>query len=121
MEQEKSLMQAKPISLLTRAGVHHQLKAEQIIAITGDTNYSYIHLASGERLHRSRPILYFSRMFPDFLRIHKKALINPPYVSYYNLPIVREPNGYVIMKNDLRLEVSRRRVQQVGQILGCAC
>lgn len=106
------------MNLTSRAGVHHRLASEQIIAITGDTNYSYIHLISGERLHRSRPILYFSRMFPDFLRIHKKALINPMYVSHYNLPIVREPNGYVIMKNDLRLEVSRRRVQQVGQVLG---
>ncbi|WP_461129586.1 LytTR family transcriptional regulator DNA-binding domain-containing protein [Spirosoma aerophilum] len=109
------------MNLITRAGAHHRLTPDQIIAITGDTNYSYVHLITGERLHRSRPILFFSKMFPDFLRIHKKALINPTHVSHYNLPIVREPNGYVVMRNDLRLEVSRRRVQQVGQVLSCDC
>ena len=105
------------MNLLPRAGVHHLFVPDQIVAITANTNYSYVHLINGERVLKSRPVLFYAKKYPDFLRIHKNALINPQHASQFRRSKANSLSGYVIMTNDLRFDVSRRRVQQVSQVL----
>ncbi|GAB3884779.1 LytTR family DNA-binding domain-containing protein [Spirosoma agri] len=100
------------------AGVRHNLDTDQIIAITADINYSYVYMLNGDCLHRSRTLKWYLDRWPHLLRIHKNALINIDYVQSYSLTGGKQPVGFVVMKNNLRLEVSRRNIKAVGQVLG---
>jgi DNA-binding LytR/AlgR family response regulator len=95
------------------AGVRHRFEPDKVIAITADANYSFVHLLTGQRLHMSRSLGWFNQRWPVFLRIHKHTLINPMHVREYSLKMGRHPMGYVIMTNNLRLDVSRRNIKQV--------
>jgi DNA-binding LytR/AlgR family response regulator len=106
-------MQARP-----GAGVRHQIEPDSVIAITADGNYSYIHMINGERLYVSRTLSWFTQRWPALLRIHKHALINPGFINQYQLKMGKRPIGHVVMKTNLRLEVSRRRIREVETYLG---
>lgn len=99
------------------AGVRHTFDLNQVIAITADINYSYVHMLNGSCLLRSRTLKWFYDRWPELLRIHKNALINPTFVEYYSVTGGKHPAGYVVMKNSLRLEISRRNVKSVGEQL----
>ncbi|GAB3884785.1 LytTR family DNA-binding domain-containing protein [Spirosoma agri] len=105
-------MQANP-----GAGARHQLDPETVIAITADSNYSYIYTTKGERLYVSRTLRWHNQRWPAFLRIHKHALVNPDFIQRYSLSNTRNAFGHVIMETNLRLEVSRRRVRLVKTFL----
>ncbi|MCK8493747.1 LytTR family transcriptional regulator [Spirosoma sp. RP8] len=99
------------------AGVRHKFDIDQVVAITADVNYSYVYFLNGDCLHRSRTLKWYLERWPDLLRIHKNALINVDKISEYSLISGRQPSGYVIMINNLRLEVSRRNIKQVADYL----
>ena len=100
------------------AGVRHNLDTQQIIAIIADVNYSYVYLLNGDCLHRSRTLKWYVDQWPYLLRIHKNALINPDHVQSYSLTGGKQPSGSVTMNNSLHLEVSRRNIRLVEQVLG---
>lgn len=91
-----------------------------IIAVTGDGNYSNIHLTSGETLLYSYTTKRIGEHFPELVRIKKGTLINVAYVKSYQLSTNKNVPGYVVMKNGLQLEVSRRLKVQIRQLLGKA-
>ncbi len=99
------------------AGIHHKFDIEQVVAITADINYSYVYFSDGSCLHRSRTLKWYLERWPVLLRIHKNALINVDYIANYHLVSGRQPSGYVIMKNDLRLDVSHRNIKKVADFL----
>lgn len=99
------------------AGVRHKFDPQQVIAITADINYSYVHLVNGSCLLRSRTLKWFSERWPTLLRIHKNALINVEHIHHYSLITGKRPSGYVVMTNSLRLEVSRRNIKDARERL----
>ncbi|GEM_PF-2783240 len=105
-------MKARP-----EAGVHHKLDLEQVVAITADINYSYVYFSNGSCVHRSRTLKWYLERWPTLLRIHKNALINVEHIATYHLVSGRQPSGYVIMKNNLRLDVSHRNIKKVADFL----
>lgn len=96
------------MSSIHAAGVRHRLSINQIIAITAAINYSYIHYINGTTQLHSRTLKWFSGQFPSLIRIHKASLINSDQIYYYHLPAIKNSGGYVVMKNNMRLDVSRR-------------
>ncbi|GAB3973581.1 hypothetical protein GCM10028806_27720 [Spirosoma terrae] len=96
------------MSSIHAAGVRHQLCLDKIIAITASINYSYIHYTNGTTQLHSRTLKWFSDQFPSLIRIHKASLINTAQIYHYHLPAIKNSGGYVIMKNNMRLDVSRR-------------
>ena len=105
------------MKLPPKAGVRHQFTVEQVTAITADINYSYIHLITGERLYISRTLKWCTERWPSLVRIHKNAMINLDHVYNYGQNAGRQQTGYVIMKTNLRLDVSRRRLKEVIQLI----
>jgi DNA-binding LytR/AlgR family response regulator len=96
------------MSSIHAAGVRHQLSLDKIIAITAAINYSYVHYTNGTTQLHSRTLKWFSEQFPSLIRIHKASLINSDQIYHYHLPALKNSGGYVVMKNNMRLDVSRR-------------
>ena len=48
--------------------------------LTGANNYTWVQFRSGKRVLLSKSLTYFADQLPNFVRIHKTALINPACV-----------------------------------------
>lgn len=98
----------KRISGGKRNESHHvQLSAADIRYMTGDGNYTKIHLASGEVVIMSVTLKEYERRLPGFIRIHKQTMVNPAHIARFHYR-TRE-DSLVIMQDDTSFLVSRRR------------
>jgi two-component system, LytTR family, response regulator len=80
----------------------------KIICCTANGNYSIVIMEdSATNILVAKTLKYFEEILsPDlFFRIHNSTLINLNYVKKYS----KEDGGYVVMKNDSRFEISRRK------------
>lgn len=90
---------------------------QTVLYLTGDVNYSYVHLLNGQVILSSRTLKWFSQQWPSFLRVHKHALVNLTYVQHIKLaPSLRSPS-YLIMQDKTSLIIARRRVDLVMEQL----
>jgi len=93
------------------------VKVSDIIRIEGDSNYSFIYLAGGDKIHSSRTLGDFEELLashPGFFRIHKTHLVNFEHV----LRLIKTEGGYLEMTDGSQVEISRRRKAEVLQLLG---
>lgn len=100
-------------------GVIHEI-IEYPVLIThmeGANNYTWLYFRDGRKQLVSKPLRYFEQRMPDFLRIHKTALVNPQYVRDWQAPPRRRMAGFIRMQNDTVLPVGRRRWEEVVQKL----
>lgn len=105
------------MSTLHAAGIRHRLTLDDIVVITADINYSFVHRVSGVTQLQSRTLKWYADRFPGLLRIHKASLINTRHVHHYFILGGKRPYGYLIMKNGMRLDISRRNISLVKQRL----
>jgi two-component system, LytTR family, response regulator len=94
------------IGLPTKDGLIFIL-IEEIIACEADGTYTCIHLNNSSKILVSKSLKdYEVSLAPyNFLRVHNSYLINMNEVKRY----FRGDGGYVIMSNDLKIDVSKRR------------
>ncbi|MEM7656335.1 MAG: LytTR family DNA-binding domain-containing protein [Bacteroidota bacterium] len=95
------------ISLPNAFGIH-LVELEQIIRIEGEENYSRVFLHQQEPILMARTLKYVQQLIdsPQFIRVHRKHLVNLHYVvSYQN-----QPAHVVIMEDGSRLPISRRKL-----------
>jgi two-component system, LytTR family, response regulator len=88
-----------------------------IIRLEGDSNYTHIFTASGERYHSSRTLKDYEEMLAqmrNFIRVHKTHMVNADHISSY----VKTDGGYVVMSDGSKVEVSRRKKQELIGRLG---
>ena len=81
---------------------------DEIIHIEAASNYSVFHLDKRETITVSRVLKEYEELLPDsqFARIHKSSIINLNYLKEFNFK-----NGMeVLLKNGVKIAVSRRRV-----------
>ncbi len=81
---------------------------DEIIHIEAASNYSVFHLDKRETITVSRVLKEYEELLPDsqFVRIHKSSIINLNYLKEFNFK-----NGMeVLLKNGVKIAVSRRRV-----------
>ncbi|MBD2700032.1 LytTR family transcriptional regulator DNA-binding domain-containing protein [Spirosoma sp. BT702] len=93
------------------------LHPERINHLSGANNYSWIHFRDGEKKLLAKPISYLELLLPDFIRVHKTALLNPAFITKLYQPPRRKMSGKVYMDTGDVFPVSRRRLQTVIDLL----
>jgi two-component system LytT family response regulator len=80
---------------------------KEIVRFEAEDNYTHIFLEGGERITASKTIkAYEDMLIPfNFYRVHKRHVINLNYMRKF----VKGDGGYLIMDDDIKIEVSRRR------------
>lgn len=83
----------------------------------GDSDYSFIFLIGGEKIHSSKTLGDFEELLanqPSFFRVHKTLLVNMEHV----VKLIKTECGYLEMSDGSQVEISRRRKAEVLQLLG---
>lgn len=80
---------------------------KDIVRFEAEDNYTHIYLNSGERITASKTIKAYEDMLVpfNFYRVHKRHVINLNYMRKF----VKGDGGYLVMDDDIKIEVSRRR------------
>ncbi|MEZ4985805.1 MAG: LytTR family DNA-binding domain-containing protein [Saprospiraceae bacterium] len=80
---------------------------KDILRFEAEDNYTHIHMENGERITASKTIKAYEDMLApfNFYRVHKRHVINLNYMRKF----VKGDGGYLIMDDDMKIEVSRRR------------
>jgi two-component system LytT family response regulator len=83
------------------------VKLEDIVYCEAEGSYTVLHFNDKKAITVSKPLGDYDQLLEDghFLRVHKSYLINLQHVKEYH----RGEGGMVIMSNDTKIEVSRRR------------
>lgn len=104
----KSPEEERKIVLQTRTKTEF-VTLNKISYLQAELNYSSIFLSDQNRIVVSKTLKEFEEMLCDdtghFIRIHKKFIINISHVQ----SIERGEECWVLLNNNVRLEVSRRR------------
>lgn len=80
---------------------------KDIVRFEAEDNYTHIYLESGERVTASRTIKSYEDLLApfNFYRVHKRHVINMNFMRKF----VKGEGGYVVMDDNIKIEVSRRR------------
>lgn len=80
---------------------------KEIVRFEAEDNYTHIFLSDGERITASKTIKSYEDLLApfNFYRVHKRHVINLNYMRKF----VKGDGGYLIMDDDKKIEVSRRR------------
>lgn len=89
----------------------NKLRANQIMYIVGDGNYSIVHLVTRQQVLMSHTLKWYHSRYPDFIRINKGALINPTYVVDWQQS--SRLVASLTMRGGEPLVIARRRIQSV--------
>lgn len=78
-----------------------------IVRFEAEDNYTHIYMQNGERITASKTIKSFEDLLApfNFYRVHKRHVINLNFMRKF----VKGDGGYLIMDDDIEIEVSRRR------------
>jgi len=78
-----------------------------IVRFEAEDNYTHIYLKSGERITASKTIKAYEDLLApfNFYRVHKRHVINLNFMRKF----VKGDGGYLVMDDDIQIEVSRRR------------
>ncbi len=78
-----------------------------IVRFEAEDNYTHIFLKDGERITASKTIKAYEDMLApfNFYRVHKRHVINLNYMRKF----VKGDGGYLVMDDNIQIEVSRRR------------
>lgn len=100
------------LALPTKEGVHF-LRPAEIIRCESLGNYTKFFLDSGKTCLISRTLGEYDVLLAPyhFIRTHKSHLVNKKFISFIDY------DGFAILKNNTRVEVSRRRKDEVLQAL----
>ncbi len=79
----------------------------EILRFEAEDNYTHIFLQDGSKITASKTIKSYEDMLADmnFYRVHKRHVINMNYMKKF----VKGDGGYLVMDDNERIEVSRRR------------
>ncbi len=83
---------------------------DDILYLESSKNYSIFYLKDNKDVLVSRSINHFEKIFSDtsFFRIHNQHLVNLKYIKRY----VKGKGGYIVLTNDVNLDVSERKKKE---------
>ncbi|MBK9274945.1 MAG: response regulator transcription factor [Flavobacteriales bacterium] len=98
---------------ITHGGRAHAVAPDEIAWCQADDNYTALHLADDRRFISARTLKDYDEMLAPFgfIRVHKSALVNRRHVEGL------DAEGRVRLRNGVRVEVSRRRLEEVEREL----
>lgn len=90
-------------------------EVDNIIYCESDNYYTHIHLKSGETILVSKTLKEYDQMLSDqgFFRIHQKFLVRLSEIKSYS----KSDGGYVTLNNGTNLTVSRRKKEELIQLI----
>ncbi len=94
------------MSIFALDGIYF-VNIRDIVRFEAEDNYTHIYLQSGERITASKTIKSYEDLLApfNFYRVHKRHVINLNFMRKF----VKGDGGYLIMDDDKKIEVSRRR------------
>ena len=94
---------------ITHGDRTHAIAPADIAWCQADDNYTALHLADERRFVSARTLKDYDEMLTPlgFLRVHKSALVNRRHVDGI------DGEGRVRLRNGTRVEISRRRLEEV--------
>ncbi|MBD2753804.1 LytTR family DNA-binding domain-containing protein [Spirosoma validum] len=81
-----------------------------VMYLLGNANYSTVVYDSGEVVVMAYTLAKYEQVLPGFIRVHKRHLINPRYVTALT-------PTHVVMMDEVRLPIARRRHADVVKLL----
>jgi two-component system LytT family response regulator len=92
----------------------HSVAPEEIAWCEAARNYTTLHLADDRRFVSARPLKDYDEMLAPFgfIRVHKSTLVNRHHVDGI------DGEGLMRLRSGTRVEVSRRRLDEVRLALG---
>ena len=93
----------------------HFIELDQISHLESYRNYTDIYLLNGQKITSTKTLKYYEILLEDsgFFRIHQKHLVSLNNVSRF----LKEDGGYVELKDGSKLEVSRRKKDELLKTL----
>lgn len=90
------------------------VEPDNILFVSGESNYSILHLRSGKTMLISKTLSFVEHMLINhtFLRIHKSYLLNLKYIERY----VKADGGYIEVKGGYQLSVSRSKRSVITEL-----
>lgn len=87
---------------------------DEILRLEADRSYTHIHLVKKRPFIASKTLKHFEEMLEEFnfIRTHKSHLVNPQHITR-----VTSDNDYLLLTDGSRVEVSRRKKDEVLQQL----
>ena len=103
--------QAMKLTLTTGDRTYFITPAE-VTHCTADDNYTELHTGDGRRFVSARTLKDYEDMLAPlgFLRVHRSALVNKAQITHLD-------DGHVVLKNNTRVEISRRKKEEVMKAL----
>jgi len=100
------------LALPTKEGVHF-LVPQEIIRCESSGNYTKFFATNNRQYLISRTLGEYDLLLAPyhFIRTHKSHLVNKKYISFI------DHDGFVVLKDDSKVEVSRRRKEDVMSAL----
>ena len=100
------------LALPTKEGVHFLLPAD-IIRCEALGNYTRFFVTSGKSYLISRTLGEYDTLLTpqNFIRTHKSHLVNKKFISFI------DHDGFAVLKDNTKVEVSRRRKDEVMEAL----
>ncbi len=91
------------------------ISISEVVRCESASNYTLFFLSNGENMLVSRTLLEFEKLLSNyyFFRIHQSHLINLRHVQRY----VKNDGNALVMSDGCRLEVSRRKKQELLEAL----
>jgi two-component system, LytTR family, response regulator len=110
---EKKEVRDFKIAVPSCDGVHF-FKTEDILRLEADKSYTHIHLLNQRPFIASKTLKHFEEMLDEFgfIRTHKSHLVNPKHITR-----ISSDNGFVLLSDGTKVEVSRRKKDEVQQQL----
>ena len=87
---------------------------DDIIRLEADSSYTHIHLVNKRPFIASKTLKHFEEMLEEFnfIRTHKSHLVNPRHITRLS-----SDNEFVLLTDGSRIEVSRRKKEDVQKQL----
>jgi len=103
------------IALSTRESIEF-VPPDDIVVCASESNYTMIHFQNGRKKLVSKTLKEFDVMLSkyNFFRSHHSYLVNLSLVKEY----VRVDGGYIIMRNDMQIPISRGKREEFLRMLG---
>lgn len=100
------------LALPTREGIHF-LYPNEIIRCEAIGNYTRFHVSGKRQYLISKTLGSYEQLLSPFhfIRTHKSHLVNKKFISFIN------HEGFIVLQDSSRIEVSRRRKEEVLEAL----
>ncbi len=102
--------------IVPHKGRHLIIQTNDITCLIGEGNYSFLYTKDGNKYLLSKTLKSFETILDNdvFLRVHKSSIINVNYLKEISV----DPDRYVKLKCGKEVSISRRKMQEVCEVLG---